>query len=145
MSSTREKVLAAAKALVVKALPSAKVDRNRPTPESPNAGGDAILYDGDPGDPEIDLSPLRYNYVHRIPVALLAYAGVADDDREDALDDMLVAIGQAIAADRTLGGLVEWFDAEAPNPDDLALAGAEPGRSCDLILVAQYATPTPLT
>ena len=58
---------------------------------------------------------------------------------------MLGALGRAIAADRTLGGLCEWLDAEAPITDDADPFGSEPLRWTPLVVVAVYTTPTPLT
>lgn len=78
MASRREEVLEAIKGLVAGALPSAKVERNAAKPERIPSGGLAIIRDGDPGDPEVLLSPLTYVYTHRVPIeiAVLASAPV---------------------------------------------------------------------
>lgn len=57
---------------------------------------------------------------------------------------MLRAIGAAIAADRTLGGLCDWIEAEAPATDDAEALGAMPVRFALLTIVAAYATADPL-
>jgi hypothetical protein len=55
-----------------------------------------------------------------------------------------VALGEAVMADRTLGGLCMWLDAIAPETDDIYTDGARPPRGADLIIVAMYATANPL-
>lgn len=143
MASKREQVLDAVKALVVAALPFADVERNRAKPKSVAPGGTVIIRDGDPGEPEVDLSPLTYNYTHRIPLEIAAYE-TPSQSREKALDTLMSAIGAAIAADRTLGGLCDFLDAEAPTTDDLETAGAVAGRWADAVIVAEYAATSPL-
>lgn len=144
MASKREQVLDAVLAMVRAALPNAEVERNVDKAERPAPGGNVIISDGDPGEPEIDYSPLSYNWQHRIGLSFLAYNGVSDDGRAAALDEMFEAVGDAMAADRTLGGLVRWLDAEAPAPEDLEVLGAESGRWADLAMTAEYSTKTPL-
>ena len=60
------------------------------------------------------------------------------------LDTMLGAIGAAVMANRTLGGLCDWIEAEAPVTDDIEAFGALPGRFADLAILAVYATTDPL-
>ncbi len=144
MASRREQVLDAIKTLVATALPSAEVKRNLDKPERIPPGGLVIIRDGDPGEPEVLLSPLTYVYAHRVPVEIAALAsGMLT--REQALDQMLSAIGAAVAADRTLGGLCDFIEPEAPTSDDLETAGAISGRWADTAIIANYAISNPLT
>jgi hypothetical protein len=144
VASKREQVLEAIKALVASALPSAEVKRNLDKPERIPPGGLVIVRDGDAGEPEILLSPLTYIYEHRVPIEIAAFAS-ASLTREQALDQMLAALGEAVAADRTLGGLCEFLETEAPTSDDLETAGAISGRWADAAIIASYATANPLT
>lgn len=144
MASRREQVLDAIKSLVAAALPSAEVKRNLDKPERVPPGGLVIIRDGDPGNPEILLSPLTYVYAHRVPIELAAFAS-ATLTREQVLDQMLSAIGAVVAGDRTLGGLCDFIEPEAPSSDDLETAGAISGRWADTAIIASYATPNPLT
>lgn len=144
MASKREAVLAAVHALVSGALPNAEVKRNLNKPERIPPGGLVIIRDGDPGEPEVLLSPLTYVYEHRIPLELAAFAS-ASLTREQVLDQMLSAIGTAVTADRTLGGLCDFIEAEAPTSDDIETAGAISGRWADAAIIASYATANPLT
>ena len=143
MASKREQVLDAVAALIDAALPAAKVERNAAKPERIPPGGLAIVRDGDPGEPEVLLSPLTYLYTHRIPLEIAARES-GSQSREQVLDAMLAAIGAAVAADRTLGGLCDFIEAEAPATADIEAAGALPGRWADAAIVAIYGTPDPL-
>ena len=143
MTSKREQVLDAVKALVASALPDADVKRNLAKPERIAPGGLVIVRDGDPGEPEVMLSPLTYIYTHRIPIEIAAYE-TSSQLREEVLDDLLGAIGSAVAGDRTLGGLCDFIEAEAPSTDDVETAGARTGCWADAAIVAVYGTTDPL-
>lgn len=144
MASRREQVLDAIKSLVAGALPAAEVKRNLDKPERIPPGGLVIVRDGDPGEPDVLLSPLTYIYEHRVPIEIAAFAS-ASLTREQVLDQMLSAIGAAVEANRTLGDLCDFIEAEAPTSDDLETAGAMSGRWADAAIIASYATVNPLT
>ena len=143
MPSKRETVLGAVKALVAAALPGAEVRRNLAKPERIPPGGLVVIRDGDPGEPDVTLSPVSYLYTHRIPVEIAAFES-AMLTREEVLDGMLAAIGAAIIANRRLGGLVDWIEAEAPSSEGIETTGSQAGRFADFVIVATYATADPL-
>jgi hypothetical protein len=143
MTSRREQVIDAVRALLAGALPSADVKRNLAKPERIPPGGLVILEDGDPGEPEVMLSPLLYLYTHRIPVTVAAYESPSLP-REAVLDAMLGTVGEAVRADRTLGGLCDFMEVEAPSTDDIEATGAKAARFAEIVIVASYATPDPL-
>jgi hypothetical protein len=143
VTSKREQVLDAVRALVASALPDADVKRNLAKADRISPGGLVIVRDGDPGEPEVMLSPLLYIYTHRIPIDVAAYE-TSSQPRERVLDEMLGAIGAAVAGDRTLGGLCDFIEAEAPATDDIETAGARPGRWADAAIIAVYGTTDPL-
>ena len=140
MPTPRETILAALHArLQTFAIP---VLRGDVLPERIPASGLIILRDGKPGDPEVTLSPLTYFYEHRAELEVVIQAGTG----RDALFDALTAtIGAALAADRTLGGLCDWVEAEAPEPVDLPIDGAAALKAAVIIVVLHYATADPLT
>ncbi len=144
MSSKREQVIAAVGTLVAAALPLAEVKRNLDKPERIPAGGLVIIRDGDPGEPDVLLSPLSYTYSHRVGLEFAAYASVTQT-REQVLDAMLAAIGAAVMADRTLGGLCIFLETEAPSSDNLETAGATTARWAEAAIVATYTASNPLT
>lgn len=143
--SKRRDVLLAAKALVIGALPHANVrgfDKDGAKPKRGDPGGNVIGHPGQMEELEADLSPLRYNFRHVIPLEIAPPESAADPDV--ALDAMMGAIGAAVVADRTLGGLCERVEVEAPDVEDKAKDGAATLRWGDLNIVAEYSTPDPL-
>jgi len=127
----------------LKAIHGATVVRGEVLPERVPAGGLLILRDGDPGEPEVTLSPLRYHYQHRAEIEVIVQAGTAPE-RDAALDDLLTAIGTAIAADRKLGGLCDWVEASAPSPVDLPIEGAAALKAAIVPITLIYTTADPL-
>jgi hypothetical protein len=138
MPTPRETILNALHALL-QALPSTGL-RGEFLPERVPAEGLLILRDGEPGDPEVTLSPLRYHYQHRAEIE----AVVQGTDREAAFDTLTASVGAAIAADRTLGGFCDWVEAEAPRPVDLPVEGAAALKAAVITLVLHYSTADPL-
>lgn len=140
MPSKRETILAALHArLQSLATP---VLRGDVLPERIPATGLIILRDGKPGEPEVTLSPLTYFYEHRAELEVVIQAGTGRDTLFDALT---ASIGATLAADRTLGGLCDWVEAEAPEPVDLPIEGAAALKAAVIIVVLHYASPDPLT
>ncbi len=144
--SKRHDVIAALKALVASALPNAEVlvlDDEDPAPTRLAPGGRVIIRSGDPGDAEVTLGLLSYSYSHRIPVELTGYPS-GTDSRGKVLDDMAGAIGAAIEADRMLGGLAEWIEAEPLVTDDIFVTGAQAAGKGETAVIADYSTSDPL-
>jgi len=75
MPTPRETILAALHARL-SALPATAV-RGEVLPERVPAGGLLILRDGEPGEPEVTLSPLRYHYQHRAEIEAVVQGGAA--------------------------------------------------------------------
>ena len=139
MPTPRETILAALHTRL-SALPATAL-RGDVLPERIPASGLIILRDGNPGEPEVTLSPLTYFYQHRAELEVVIQAGSGCD----ALFDALAAdIGAALATDRTLGGLCDWAEAEAPEPVDLPIEGAAALKAAVITVVLHYATPDPL-
>ena len=140
MTSKRELVLAALHARLQTL--AAPVLRGDVLPERIPASGLIILRDGKPGDPEVTLSPLTYFYEHRAELEVVIQAGNGRDALFDALS---ASVGVALAADRTLGGLCDWVEAEAPEPLDLPIEGAAALKAAVITIVLHYGTPDTLT
>ena len=68
MPTPRETILAALHARL-SALPATAL-RGEVLPERVPAAGLLILRDGEPGEPEVTLSPLRYHYQHRAEIEI---------------------------------------------------------------------------
>ena len=139
MPTVRETILSALHAQLQTL--AAPVLRGDVLPERIPATGLIILRDGKPGEPEVTLSPLSYFYEHRAELEVVIQAGTG----RDALFDALAAdIGAALALDRTLGGLCDWVEAEAPEPVDLPIEGAAALKAAVIIVVLHYSTADPL-
>jgi hypothetical protein len=109
-------------------------------PERVPPAGLLILRDGEPGEPEVTLSPLSYHYRHRAEIE----AVVQGADRDAAFDTLTASIGAALVADRTLGGLCDWVEAEAPRPVDLPVEGAAGLKAAGILVVIHYSIEDPL-
>ena len=142
MPTTRETILQALLA-ALQTVPGATVLRGAILPERIPAGGLLILRDGDPGTPEVTLSPLAYYYEHRAEIEVIVQ-GKTPADRDAAYDVLLQSLGTAITTDRTLGGLCDWMEAEAPQPVDLPVEGAEALKAAVVPIILTYTTADPL-
>ena len=138
MPTPRETILTALHARL-SALPATAL-RGDVLPERLPADGLLILRDGDPGEPEVTLSPLSYHYQHRTEIEAM----VQGTGRDAAFDALCASIGAAIAADRTLGGLCDWVEAEAPRPVDLPVEGAASLKAAVIPVMLHYTTADPL-
>jgi hypothetical protein len=139
MPTTRETILTA---LHARLQPLAALTlRDEVLPERIPAAGLIILRDGQPGEPEVTLSPLRYHFQHRAELEVVVQAGTG---RASAFDDLIAAIGAALEADRTLGGLCDWVEPEAPASVDLPVEGAAALKAAVIAVVLHYTTTGPL-
>ncbi|MGR3557156.1 MAG: acyl-CoA transferase [Sagittula sp.] len=139
MPTTHETVLAA---LLARLQPLAALTlRDEVLPERIPTAGLIILRDGQPGEPEVTLSPLRYQYQHRAELEVVVQAGTG---RASAFDDLIAAIGAMLEADRTLGGLCDWIEPEVPDSVDLPVEGAAALKAAVITVVLHYTTTGPL-
>ena len=138
MPTPRETILTALHTLL-SALPATAL-RGDVMPERVPAAGLLILRDGEPGEPEVTLSPLRYHYQHRAEIEAVVQGAA----RDAAFDTLCASISATIAADRTLGGLCDWVEAEAPRPVDLAVEGAATLKAAVIPVILHYSTADPL-
>lgn len=138
MPAPRENILVALHARL-SALP-ATVLRSDVLPERVPTAGLLILHDGEPGVPEVTLSPLRYHYQHLAEIEAVVQGAA----RDAAFDTLTASIGATISADRTLGGFCDWVEAEAPRPVDLAVEGAAGLKAAVITIVLHYSTADPL-
>lgn len=145
MTSKRETVLAALYTSLRAALTLnfTEVLRGDGLPEDVPDRGLVILRDGTPGAPEVTLSPLAYHYQHRADVEL--FVAGRDGRRDSDFDTLATRVGAVLIADRTLGGLCDWVEAEAPEPSDLPVEGAETIKAAVIAVTLHYSTSDPLT
>ena len=139
MPTTRETILAALQARLQTL--AATVLRDEVMPERIPPAGLIILRDGQPGEPEVTMSPLRYHFQHRAELEVIVQT---PGNRATAFDTVIATIGTVMAADRTLGGLCDWVEAEAPASVDLPVEGAVSLKAAVVTVVLHYTTADPL-
>ena len=139
MPTARETVLAALQARLQPI--AALVLRDEVLPERIPEAGLIILRDGQTGDPEVTLSPLRYHFEHRAELEVIVQSAT---NRGSAFGTLIASIGTALEADRTLGGLCDWVEPDAPASVDLPIAGAAALKAAAITVVLHYTTTGPL-
>jgi hypothetical protein len=137
-ATMRETILSALHALLQ--TQPAPVLRGEVLPERVPAAGLLILRDGDPGEPAMTLSPLSYHYQHRAEIE----AVVQGSDPDASFAALTAGVGAVLSTDRTLGGLCDLVEAEAPRPVDVAVQGAASLKAAVIPIVLQYAKADPL-
>ena len=136
MPTPRETILTAL-ADLLRTVPHVPVLRGEVLPERIPPAGLIILRDGNPGEPGVTLSPLMYHYQHRAELEVIVQT---DEDRDARFDQVIGRIGAAIGADRTLRGLCDWVEAEAPEPVDLPVEGSAAIKAAIIPIILHYAT-----
>ena len=136
MPTPRETILTAL-ADLLRTVPHVPVLRGEVLPERIPPAGLIILRDGNPGEPGVTLSPLMYHYQHRAELEVIVQT---DEDRDARFDQLIGRIGAAIGADRTLRGLCDWVEAEAPEPVDLPVEGSAAIKAAIIPIILHYAT-----
>jgi hypothetical protein len=121
----------------------AVVERNRVLPEKVPAGGLIILRDGDPGEPDVTLNPVHWFFSHRAEIEAFV-PQPAGGGGEALLDALLGEMSATLAADRSLGGLVETLTWNAPEISVFAIEGAAPILAARVIVTLEYLTADPL-
>lgn len=136
----RETILTAL-ADLLRTIPHVPVLRGEVLPERIPSAGLMVLRDGSPGEPGVTLSPLMYHYQHRAELEMIVQSASA----RDALFDALAAqVGAVLSADRTLRGLCDWVEPDAPEPVDLAIEGAASLKAAIIPITLHYSTAHPL-
>ena len=141
-ASTREQALTGLFSCL-QGLTGPVLKRNEPLPTKVPEACLIILRDGDPGEPEVILSPTRYVYQHRAEVEVLVQE--ADQaERDAALDTLLVAVGDALTADPTLGGKVDIVRPGSPELLQETIEGAPTIKAALIPVFLEYITLNPL-
>ena len=132
----RETILTAL-ADLLRTIPHVPVLRGEVLPERIPPPGLMILRDGNPGEPGVTLSPLTYHYQHRAELEVIVQSSTA---RDTFFDGIAAQISAVISADRTLRGLCDWVEAEAPEPVDLPIEGAAAIKAAVIPIILHYTT-----
>ena len=143
MTSKREQALAGLFLCLKDNVTGLSVLRNEPLPTKVPAEGLLILRDGDPGEPEVTLSPTRYHYQHRAEIEALVQHG-DPAQRDTALDTLLETVAQALDGQTSLGGLVDYLHIETPDFLSETVEGAPTIKAAVVPIILEYSTSNPL-
>ncbi len=143
MTSKREQALAGLFLCLNDTVTGASVLRNDLLPTKVPAEGLFILRDGDPGEPEVTLSPTRYHYQHRAEIEALVQHG-DQAQRDAALDDLLGILAQALDGQTDLGGLVDYLHIQTPEFLSETVEGAPTIKAAVVPIILEYSTTNPL-
>jgi hypothetical protein len=143
MPSTREQALSALFGRL-RTISLAVVKRNEALPQLVPAAGLVILRDGDPGEPDITLNPVHLFFSHRAEIEAFV-PQPSSSGGEVLLDALLRAISTVLAADHSLGGLVENLFLGAPTIESLVIEGGAPILMARITVTIEYLTSDPLT
>ena len=103
MTSKREQALQGLFLCLQTGLPGISMLRNEVLTTAIPENGLVVLRDGDPGEPDILLSPPRYIYKHRADIEVFVQNADAVQ-READLDQLITQIGAALETAGTLDG-----------------------------------------
>jgi hypothetical protein len=142
MTTARETALAALETLLIATFPNQFLrDPEKPPADADYLTGLVIMRDGDPGQPTVTLSPVRYEWDHAVAIELSAH-GV---DRKAQLDGLLSSFDTALAGARTLSGAV--LDArvlEGPVIEEVETDGTETVRFAPVAVRLFYVSTSPI-
>lgn len=143
MASKREQILAALYTQL-HTLQSATLNvyRNQDKPEKVS-GGMIIMRDGVSEEPDVLLSPLTYIFQHLVHVEVLVQAP-DNASRDSALDNLLSSIGNLVTGNRSLGGLAEWSECNAPAFTQEPIEGAPTVKMAEISIMVRFVTNDPL-
>lgn len=142
--SVSEAALKALYSAVNAAVPAqASCTRNSALPFDYPSAGLLVVRDGEPGEPEVLMSPETYIYTHLADIDVVFQS--ADAAVRDAGFDILKqAVATALATDRTLGGAVEYALGRAPAPLEITAEGVGAIKAATIQVELIYETSDPL-
>lgn len=112
---------------------AAEVIRNATRPEDVPASGLVVVRDGAQQEAEATFSPLRYHIDHGAEVVVHALTAAIRDT-------LLKALSNALIADRTLGGAVEFLEVGAIGLEDADFDGVAGVPGALMPVVLSYTT-----
>ena len=104
------------------------------------AGGLLDMADGTLGDADVTLSPVRYYWVHQVPLSVL----VEGDHRQARMDALLQAIGAGLLANPTLDDVILHMRLGEIEISDYAEKNAAPVKQASFQVIMEYETDNPL-
>lgn len=142
-TSKAEEILEKIKALLGDGC-DARVERNSVLPEKVPGDGLIIIYDGDPGDPDLVLGGFGSAYYqHAIEVVVYVEEG-NPAQRDQKFDALLLQIGAVLEAHADLDGLAAGLTYSRPEISTEPVIGGPAIKTGTIILLAEYEASAPL-
>ncbi|WP_039758462.1 hypothetical protein [Bartonella queenslandensis] len=143
MTSKRERALQGLFVCLQQGLSDIRVLRNEVLSTAIPKTGLVILRDGDPGEPDILLSPPRYIYKHRAEIEVFVQKA-STAQRDDAFDQLLMQIGVALNSAGTLSGVIDILSLGSPEVLTEPIEGGATIKAATLPVTMEYVTESPL-
>ena len=143
MTSIREQALQGLFFCLQTGLPAVTVLRNEVRTTAIPDTGLVVVRDGEPGEPDMVLSPPRYIYKHRADIEVFVQNADASQ-READLDRLITHIGDVLDRAGTLGGVVDLLNAGSPELLTEPIEGAAALKAARVPVTLEYVTNNPL-
>lgn len=143
MPSIREQALQGLLLCLQTGLPNVSVRRNEVRTTAIPDTGLVVVRDGDPGEPDMVLSPPRYIYKHRADIEVCVQHADARQ-READLDRLITQIGDVLDRAGTLDGVVDLLKASSPEFLTEPIEGAAALKATVVPVTLEYVTNNPL-
>jgi hypothetical protein len=144
MSSKIENILEKLRDLLAAAC-DADIRLDDGLPDKIPPDGLVIIYEGDPGEPDIALGGFSSAYYQQdIEIAVHVQHG-DPETRRQKFYAILRQIGQVLEDHPTLDGLIQGREYGSPQPEHVPAEGAAPIKAATLIVTVDYETDAPLS
>lgn len=143
MPSQREAAISALHAHLSAALIPISVRRNEVLSTAIPNEGLLILRDGDAGEPEILLSPLRYLYQHRVEMEVWVQQAQSTE-RDQQFDQLLQKLGVALDSAGTLNDAVDLLHTGSPEFSTESIEGGATVKVATIPVYLEFNTRHPL-
>lgn len=143
MGTTFDGIADAIVSAIAAELANATVGRNMVDAERVPEGGLIIVDDGDPGEPEYILGGSSVWYSHTVGISVFSQS---DDQatRDELFSELCAGIGDAIEADRSLGGLCRVTKYKAPYAEAIVAENGQSIKNGVILVTVDYMTDSPL-
>ena len=143
MPSQREAAISALHAHLSAALIPILVKRNEVLSTAIPSEGLLILRDGDTGEPEVLLSPLRYLYQHRVELEVWVQHA-QPSERDQQFDQLLQTLGTALDYAGNLNGAVDLIHTGSPEFSTESIEGGATVKVATIPIFLEFNTRHPL-
>lgn len=143
MPTQRESAINALHAHLSGALIPISVRRNEVLSTAITSEGLLILRDGDAGEPEILLSPLRYLYQHRVEIEVWVQQAQSSE-RDQQFDQLLQTLGTALDNAGNLDGAVDLIHTGSPEFSTESIEGGATVKVATIPVYLEFNTRHPL-